>query len=273
MGLLFSALIARVMALAPYLGIGLLVESLASNRRVPAHSARLNVGVMLLHWVGYIFTTSIVTVAVFRFIVSLPRPEWLPQPHPQTWPAVLAWALALAVIHDFFYYWMHRAQHMIPVLWAQHAVHHSDEDFNVTTAWRTHWTEPLLETIFMVAPTAYLFSTDVRVVLALGIISDSINAFAHLNVPATWTRLHWVINNPQLHRTHHSILPEHVDRNFAGKWPVWDRLFGTYADPGDQPPTGLRSGERIGSLFVAAVYPIRRWTVMVMAAFSSESSR
>jgi len=31
-----------------------------------------------------------------------------------------------------------------------------------------------------------------------------------------------VVNTPQLHRAHHSYTTKYVDRNFAGKFPVWD---------------------------------------------------
>ena len=36
----------------------------------------------------------------------------------------------IVAITDFFYYWFHRLQHMIPALWAQHKVHHLDEYLN-----------------------------------------------------------------------------------------------------------------------------------------------
>src|ERR1700747_2377235 len=42
---------------------------------------------------------------------------------------------------DFFYYWFHRFQHALPVLWCQHKLHHSDLQLNVTTTHRHHWLE------------------------------------------------------------------------------------------------------------------------------------
>ena len=47
--------------------------------------------------------------------------------------------------------------------------------------------------------------------------------------------LEWMFVTPSNHRVHHSLKPEHVDRNFGGLLIVWDRLFGTYADEGEKP--------------------------------------
>jgi len=39
---------------------------------------------------------------------------------------------------------------------------------------------------------------------------------------------------PDMHRVHHSVLPEETNSNFGFNLSVWDRLFGTYtAQPRD----------------------------------------
>src|SRR5262249_13656411 len=40
--------------------------------------------------------------------------------------------------------------------------------------------------------------------------------------------LEWVLNTPSHHRVHHSANAEYLDRNHAGIFIVWDRLFGTF---------------------------------------------
>ena len=45
---------------------------------------------------------------------------------PSHWP-VLAQFLLVVLLADFFRYWLHRAAHDIPRLWAFHAVHHARE--------------------------------------------------------------------------------------------------------------------------------------------------
>jgi len=51
------------------------------------------------------------------------------------WDSPFTWVVAALGI-DFCYYWVHRSAHEINVLWAAHQVHHSSEDYNLTTALR-----------------------------------------------------------------------------------------------------------------------------------------
>jgi sterol desaturase/sphingolipid hydroxylase (fatty acid hydroxylase superfamily) len=36
-------------------------------------------------------------------------------------------------IHDFWFYWSHRIEHRVPILWEFHKLHHSDERMNTST--------------------------------------------------------------------------------------------------------------------------------------------
>merc|ERR1712002_1240355 len=51
------------------------------------------------------------------------------------WDQTVTWVLAALGV-DFCYYWVHRAAHEVNLLWAAHQVHHSSEDYNLTTALR-----------------------------------------------------------------------------------------------------------------------------------------
>jgi sterol desaturase/sphingolipid hydroxylase (fatty acid hydroxylase superfamily) len=63
----------------------------------------------------------------------------------------------------------------------------------------------------------------------------------HANVRLPFGRLTVVVAGPQWHRIHHSVYPEHFDKNFAAFFPFIDRLFGTYYEPAqnEYPETGL----------------------------------
>jgi sterol desaturase/sphingolipid hydroxylase (fatty acid hydroxylase superfamily) len=50
--------------------------------------------------------------------------------------------LTACFLGDFAYYWWHRAQHTVPFLWEMHKLHHSDENLNTTTIFRSHFLEP-----------------------------------------------------------------------------------------------------------------------------------
>ena len=54
------------------------------------------------------------------------------------WRSPLVW-LGMFLVRDLFYYWLHRAEHRVRVLWASHLVHHSIERFTFTSATRLPW--------------------------------------------------------------------------------------------------------------------------------------
>ena len=95
--------------------------------------------------------------------------------------AQLGAALLFYLIFDFFYYWLHRAQHAIPILWDQHAVHHSDTAVNVTTNVRHYWTEYMLYGLAINLPIAILFRLPPVTLWAIVMGFSSWNFFIHSN--------------------------------------------------------------------------------------------
>ena len=51
-----------------------------------------------------------------------------------------------------------------------------------------------------------------------------------LRWPGKWV---YVFGCPAHHHIHHSCYPEHIDKNLAFLFPVWDVLFGTFCLPND----------------------------------------
>lgn len=145
------------------------------------------------------------------------------------------WSWALAILAaDFSYYWMHRWEHEIRVLWAYHSVHHSSPEFNLTTAYRLAWVEGLVEWLFFL-PLVVLGFDPVQALVAILVVV----------IYQTWIhtqkigRLGWldrVFNTPSVHRVHHGANDRYLDRNYGGILIVWDRLFGTY-QPEEEPVT------------------------------------
>lgn len=157
------------------------------------------------------------------FILGLFATEFLaPFSIPMTW---WSWVLAL-VIADFTYYWMHRFEHEVRVLWAYHSVHHSSPEFNLTTALRLAWVEGMIEWLFFV-PMILIGFDVVQTILSLSVVV----------IYQTWIhtekidKMGWadrVFNTPSVHRVHHASNPRYLDRNYGGILILWDRLFGTY---------------------------------------------
>jgi sterol desaturase/sphingolipid hydroxylase (fatty acid hydroxylase superfamily) len=60
--------------------------------------------------------------------------------------------------------------------------------------------------------------------------------FLHARLDWDFGPLRAVIATPVFHRWHHSRQKEAMDKNFAGLFPVWDILFGTYYMPKGKMP-------------------------------------
>lgn len=141
---------------------------------------------------------------------------------------------------DFIFYWYHRAQHRFPWLWAIHELHHSDEYLNASSSYRTFWLEHTIQAILITMPVALISHLDARAVIILPWLLIGWLFFTHANLRLHLGRLTPVVTGPQLHRLHHSSLPQHQDKNFAQYFPIIDIIFGTYAPPAkhEYPPTG-----------------------------------
>ncbi len=140
--------------------------------------------------------------------------------------ALASWA-AVFLLVDFAYYWLHRYSHVVNVLWAGHVVHHSSEEYNLTVALRQSSLHGLLSWIFYI-PLA-LIGIPVEMFVAAYALNLVYQFWIHTRaVNRLWAPVEWVMNTPSHHRVHHGINPRYLDRNYAGVFIVWDRLFGTF---------------------------------------------
>jgi len=218
---------------------------------------------------------NIVYTALFLIITNLAVPPlqaltkpWIdhfglaiPIAFPDHFLGQLLQAMVFLFIYDFFYYWLHRAQHTFPLLWAQHKLHHSDFSLNVTTGNRHHWLEEPIRVFVVLLPIGLLFNQKAVTIGWLWTTLLLWGYFIHLNVRLQLGPLSPVVCGPQVHRIHHSDRPEHFDRNFAAFFPVFDILFGTYCAPrrDEFPGTGLADRENLNGFVRASLAPFRSW--------------
>ena len=168
-------------------------------------------------------------------------------------------AIVFLVLADFMMYWLHRMFHG-GGFWKYHAIHHSSQDVDWISAARFHPVNLLLGTIGIDAA-LLLAGISPVVMLWLGTFNIFHSALVHANLNWTLGQLKYVVATPVLHRWHHTSRMEGGDTNFAGTFPVWDMLFGTFRLPANRLPDqyGLDEpssfpGDIIGQL----VYPFRK---------------
>ena len=181
--------------------------------------------------------------------IPLPEHGWL----------VLFSATVLMLAADLIFYWVHRAQHRCEWLWAMHSFHHSDDDLNVTSSSRHYWIEKPFWVLFYV-PLGLIFRISPDVATAYGFMFTFFAMFPHMNIRLELGPLTRIVLGPQLHRIHHSVYREHFNTNFAGAFPVWDLVFGTYRAPGrgEFPPTGVPELTSRPSPLHALLWPMYR---------------
>ncbi len=166
---------------------------------------------------------------------------------PDSIPVGVCYAVVAILVVDFTAFFLHYLQHKIPLLWEFHKVHHSVSVLHPISNYREHPVDNLLYGVALgivlgalAGIVQFLFAVD-PADLAIGIIGFAVSKFAfnmlgyNLRHSHIWLRwpgvLGYVFGCPAHHQIHHSCKPEHIDRNLAFMFPVWDLIFGTFCLP------------------------------------------
>jgi sterol desaturase/sphingolipid hydroxylase (fatty acid hydroxylase superfamily) len=145
--------------------------------------------------------------------VVLPRFGLVPR-----WGAIILILVAM----DFCNWFVHLANHRVRMLWRFHELHHSQEDMNVLTVFRTH---PLIHVSYLLAvvPALVLLANGEVSTLLLVVYGGAV-AFAHSNTNLGFGPLERVFVSPNYHRIHHRLRgPQDVNLGFT--LTIWDQLF------------------------------------------------
>ena len=123
-------------------------------------------------------------------------------------------------------------------------MHHTDLEFDATTAVRFHPLEIMISMIYKVL-CIYLIGANPWAVIAFEIILNGTATFNHSNInipPALDNTLRFLLVTPDMHRIHHSTLPMETDSNYGFSLSLWDRLCKTYIAEPRQPQTTMAIG-------------------------------
>ncbi len=151
---------------------------------------------------------------------------WLYQFRIATIPNTFWNFVILLVLFDFLFYWYHRWNHTINVLWAVHMSHHTSEEFNLFVALRASITQRIFSFFFM-WPLALLGFTP-EAIYAASAVQLLIAFWHHTKVIGKMPGFEIVFNSPSHHRVHHGMNEKYLDKNFGEIFIVWDKLFGTF---------------------------------------------
>ncbi len=162
------------------------------------------------------------------------------------WDPIWAWPVVF-VLDDLKYYWVHRAGHRIRWFWAAHVNHHSSQHYNLSTALRQSWTGSFTLGFVFALPLV-LIGFHPGMIAVCGGINLVYQFWIHTEAIGKMPR--WfeaVMNTPSHHRVHHATNPRYLDRNYAGVFIIWDRMFGTFEAEQDDEPIRYGIIKQLGS--------------------------
>jgi len=139
--------------------------------------------------------------------------------------------IAGVALFDFVTYWFHRAEHVTPLLWRLHRVHHSDTSMDASTNFRNHPIELIIYFGGSNIIAAGIFGLDL---ISLGLYFLVVTPFvflehSNLRFPGWIDKTFGLVfTTPNLHKVHHDQDQYYTDSNFSDIFILWDRLFGTF---------------------------------------------
>ena len=148
--------------------------------------------------------------------------------------STLTYILAFILI-DFAAYWSHRWNHEFNLFWNRHIVHHSSEEFNLSSALRQSISGIVAIYFFLYIPMA-LIGISAKVIAIVAPLHLFAQFWYHTRLINKMGFLEHIIVTPSHHRVHHAINPEYIDKNYAAIFIVWDKLFGTFQEEIDDKP-------------------------------------
>lgn len=145
---------------------------------------------------------------------------------PSSMPLFLK-ALVSFLVTSFLAYWWHRLTHASDFLWRVfHQLHHSPRRVEALTAFYVHPFDGLAANILNAFVAFVLLGLSVEAAAVAISLAAAYNIYVHSDTRSP----RWLapfIQRPEMHRVHHQSGVHAMNYGL----PVWDVLFGTFANP------------------------------------------
>lgn len=131
------------------------------------------------------------------------------------------------VIHDTYFYWMHRLLHHKKLFKLTHVLHHKSTNPSPWTSYSFHLLEALTEGAVLLV-IVFVFPVHALTIVLFTVSAFVINVYGHLGyeIAPKWFRHTWlfeILNTSVHHNLHHSKFKG----NYGLYFRVWDRLMRT----------------------------------------------
>ncbi len=186
----------------------------------------LNAGLdLLLRWVFYV---SVLAWCYEQHFFAIENP-------------FLYWFL-LFIFEDLAFYVEHRVDHFCRLFWAVHVTHHSSEEFNLTTGFRSSVFQPVYRFVYLIPLTLVGFHPlDIVFMYSITQTYGILVHTQYIKKMPAWFEAFFV--SPSHHRVHHASNTIYLDKNMGMCLIIWDKMFGTFQEELPEEPVkyGLTS--------------------------------
>lgn len=151
------------------------------------------------------------------------------------WIDIASWGQLILglLILDLIASWLiHYTEHKVKWMWRFHAIHHTDQHLDTTSANRHHPGESVFRFVFTLGAVV-IVGAPMWLVFLYQTLSVILTQFNHSNFTINTTIdkvLSYVIVTPNMHHVHHHYRMPYSDTNYGNIFSFWDRIFGTYIE-------------------------------------------
>lgn len=144
-----------------------------------------------------------------------------------SWPYHAFSLVLLFLIHDAYFYWMHRILHHPYLFRKVHAVHHYSINPTPFAAFSFHPIEAVTEMLFLF-PVLVAIPIHIEVLISFLVFSHFFNVIGHLGYElfpkGTWDAWwgSWITTS-----THHNLHHQYFTGNYGLYLKMWDKVCGT----------------------------------------------
>ncbi|MBK8609909.1 MAG: sterol desaturase family protein [Chitinophagaceae bacterium] len=164
---------------------------------------------------------------LMRWLFYISVLAWSYQYHVTYFSNVYLYWFVLFILVDLAFYFEHRVDHYCRLFWAVHVTHHSSEEFNLTTGFRSSVFQPVYRFVYL-TPIALLGYTPLDIVFMYS-ATQTYGILVHtqyINKMPRWFEAVFV--SPSHHRVHHGSNVIYLDKNMGMCLIIWDKLFGSF---------------------------------------------
>ena len=220
---------------------------------VPLYIILISAEILMSNWKGnkyytlkdtlqnvYLTLTNGALDLLLRTLFYVSILMWSYEQHFFTIENVFLYWFLLFILEDLAFYFEHRIDHYCRLFWAVHVTHHSSEEFNLTTGFRSSVFQPVYRFIYFI-PIALMGFHPLDIVFMYS-ITQTYGILVHtkyiIKMPG-WFESIFV--SPSHHRVHHASNLRYLDKNMGMCLIIWDRIFGTFQEelPSDPVKYGL----------------------------------